>query len=360
MLRQRINGVKHKTDGLLSVADELSSYLQIQKELESTGENIGFRKSCIKDLLIRKIDVEPAIIHGLIKRSTLSCLAAPAKAYKSWHLIRLALCVSHGLDWLGHKCEKTKTLLVNTELLDGEFEERIQLVAKELGIVHIDYVHFSVIHTLGAKMGATNMFEALRKEIIDNQYKFVCFDSVYRLYGMVDGLEENSNDTMLKLAEPFEELAKTGKLAILIVTHTTKGDQTGKRAVELSSGGGWGRILRTMLGIRIVDEEQHRFVVDIVCSYYKQVHPIGIICDGPSLLVDNSYSKEELNPNCQYSNQEMLSQFTSTPESASIIYKRALGNLGIGRSAFYARLKSIPGISQPSPGLYCLADNQTK
>lgn len=358
LLAQRMASLRQNLSEEPNPAKQITEYVKLQKQVDALGSTCQLRKSNLTNFIVRNIKTEPAIIEDVIKRSTLNCLTGPSKAYKSWHLIRLALCVAHGLSWFGKACTKSKTLLINTELLDAEFEERIQLVARELGLEHIDTTHFVTIHTLGISSSATSLYEAIKTEIVVGNYGFVCFDSIYRLYGMIEGLEENSNDSMLKLCVPFEELAQDRKLAIVIVQHSSKGDQSGKRAIDVAAGGGMHRVVRAMITIRILDEDKNRFLIDITGSYYRKVSPICIICEGPTATVDTSYTREELSATCKYSNEELLACFTEKPENGAIIFKRAKEQVGISKDAFYTRLKSLkllPQIQEVAGGLFCLA-----
>lgn len=62
-----------------------------------------------RDLLTRDISCNPDIIAGVLKSDTTGMFIGASKSYKTWHLIRLGLCVAHGLPWFGSPIVRSGT-----------------------------------------------------------------------------------------------------------------------------------------------------------------------------------------------------------------------------------------------------------
>ncbi|MEJ7591109.1 MAG: AAA family ATPase [Planctomycetaceae bacterium] len=64
----------------------------------------------------------------------------------------------------------------------------------------------------------------------------VVLDAKYRFFA--DGMEENSNDDQTKFHNAVDWLARQLDCVIMLVHHSTKGNQTGKGVTDVGSGGG--------------------------------------------------------------------------------------------------------------------------
>jgi RecA-family ATPase len=73
----------------------------------------------------------------------------------------------------------------------------------------------------------------VRLRIINNNYKFVVIDSLYRTGWLT---EENSNDSTSKELGDLQGLAEETGAAIMLVDHTAKGGGKDKQVVDAARG----------------------------------------------------------------------------------------------------------------------------
>ena len=111
------NGSKAMRDRLIQLVEEgLMEGMDVEifcsqkpNELAETRFNFGLGElDDHRDLMVRDIQSNPDIIAGVLKSDTTGMFVGASKSYKTWHLIRLALCIAHGIDWFGCKTKKSK------------------------------------------------------------------------------------------------------------------------------------------------------------------------------------------------------------------------------------------------------------
>jgi len=101
--------------------------------------------------------------------------------------------------------------------------------------------------------------DAIENIVTRDKYELVILDSLYRLYG--PRTDENSNADMLRLLTRMEKMISNPNSAIIFSHHSPKGDQTGKRSIDVAAGGGaLGRFVATCITTRIVDEDAKRYI----------------------------------------------------------------------------------------------------
>ena len=97
--------------------------------------------------------------------------------------------------------------------------------------------------------------------IINNNYKFVVIDSLYRTGWLT---EENSNDSTSKELGDLQGLAEETGAAIMLVDHTAKGGGKDKQVVDAARGASAkAGFFDSMFFLR-PDKEEQRVVVDMV------------------------------------------------------------------------------------------------
>ena len=72
-------------------------------------------------------------------------------------------------------------------------------------------------------------------------YSLIVIDALYKI--IPEGRSENDNEAMGKLMNVLQNIADETGVPIVIVHHTTKGDQSNKSTLDLAAGAGsFGRI----------------------------------------------------------------------------------------------------------------------
>jgi len=287
-----------------------------------------------RDLLIRNIHTNPDIIAGVLKTDTTGMFIGPSKSYKTWHLIRLGLCVAHGLPWFGSATLKCKVLLVNPELIPNEFQLRVRSVARELNIEHLDNVNFKTISLHKRYLPPDELMDAIENIVTRDKYELVILDSLYRLYG--PRTDENSNADMLRLLTRMEKMISNPNSAIIFSHHSPKGDQSGKRSIDVAAGGGaLGRFVATCITTRIIEEEARRFSLEFTSRYHRRKDSVGLVMDGARAVLDDGFNQTELNGNNHYNNQAILNLLSQTKYTPSQLQKVVKEQTGMSKSTFY-------------------------
>ena len=301
-----------------------------------------------RDLLVRNITSNHDIIEGVLKSDTTGMFIGASKSYKTWHLIRLALCVSHGLPWFGNATRKCKVLLVNPELIGNEFQLRVQKVARELGITCFDHANFNSICLHKRYLAPDALMDAIENMVKRDKYDLVILDSLYRLYG--PRTDENSNADMLRLLTRMEKMISNPNSAIVFSHHSPKGDQSGKRSIDVAAGGGaLGRFVATCITTRIVEEKSKHYSLEFTSRYHRYKESIGLIMDGPKAILDNAFNASELNGNNKYNNLAILNMMSEKQYTASELQKAVNKTLGMSKSVFYERywqdIQKVAGVT---------------
>ena len=300
------------------------------------------------DLLVRNITSNHDIIEGVLKSDTTGMFIGASKSYKTWHLIRLGLCAAHGLPWFGNATRRCKVLIVNPELIANEFQLRVQKVARELGITHLDHTNFNSICLHKRYLAPDALMDAIENMVTRDKYDLVVLDSLYRLYG--PRTDENSNADMLRLLTRMEKMISNPNSAIIFSHHSPKGDQSGKRSIDVAAGGGaLGRFVATCITTRIVEEKTKRYSLEFTSRYHRYKESIGLVMDGPVANLDTAFNASELNGNNKYNNLAILNMLSEKEYTASELQKAVKETIGMSKSVFYDRywadIQKVDGVT---------------
>jgi hypothetical protein len=82
----------------------------------------------------------------------------------------------------------------------------------------------------------------------------IFFDPIYQLYE--GDWEENKNEDMAKLGKYLREISELSEISTVFAHHHSKGNQNGRRGIEMSSGGGTlGRFVAANLAISSIGQD---------------------------------------------------------------------------------------------------------
>jgi len=203
------------------------------KEFYEEGEPVVEQKrvSKIKSLSLPEYMEEgrfPAlvpIVEGILHQLELAILSATAKTGKSMLGANLAICVASGIDFLGKfKTTPTTVLLIQTEVSDGQFSERLRIMSSGLNIkdlphnLHISSQRFA----LDEKEGV----EDLRLKIIELGAKLIILDPFYTLHHK----DEDKARDMAPLLSDLREMSLAVGATCLLIHHQGKiGEKSDRR-----------------------------------------------------------------------------------------------------------------------------------
>lgn len=268
-------------DRIGRIADEI-------KQRAQAREPVGEFVQELAEILQRQQDPEPGpvalgqlieshpklheiVVDGFLRRGETENLIAPPKRGKSWLVMGLAFAVAQGRPWLGQVCRQGSVLIVDAELHPATIAHRMRTVAEALevdGDIGID-----VLSLRGENCDLPSL--AVKLESINpGTYELVILDALYRF--LPAGTSENDNAAMMAVYNHIDQIAKQLQTAVVIVHHTSKGNQADKGITDVGSGAGAiSRAADTHMTIRDHEEPGYQ-VLEAVTRSFPSPDPISI------------------------------------------------------------------------------------
>jgi RecA-family ATPase len=177
------------------------------------------------------------VIEGLLRRGEVGNFIASTKTGKSWFALMLLICIATGRDWLGRRVARGNVLLIDNELHRETIENRIAAVRFAMQIEQDEHKErFEYLSCRGDWISIQDLIEGIPAKHPPGSLNMIVIDAKYRLFG--NGLEENSNDDQTTFHNMIDKFAGVMNCPIVLVHHSTKGDQSGKAVTDIGSGGG--------------------------------------------------------------------------------------------------------------------------
>jgi RecA-family ATPase len=189
---------------------------------------------CVGDYLDNLPPLAPELIHGVLRRGHKLLVTGAANTGKSFCLIRLAIAVAEGGEWLGFKVEQGRVLYVNLELDRASCLHRIYDVYEALGKPRVKHKNIDAWQLRGYARSMTDLTPRLIRRAAKLKYDLVIIDPIYKV---LDG-DENTAVDMAKFCNQFDKVALHLGAAVAYVHHHSKGAQGSKNAADRSSGSG--------------------------------------------------------------------------------------------------------------------------
>jgi hypothetical protein len=205
-----------------------------------------------EDLRDEYREMRPVVIDGLLRCGETMNLVSATKKNKSWLLISLALSIAAGRPWLGRfKTTAGRVLLIDNELHEETYSDRLYRVANEMGIDWDEVAPKVTVINFRGRLVETEQDPRTgkaRKRYLDimrlrkklhaayrpTEFSFVGIDALYRFFPL--GTSENDNGAIARVYNELDGLARGLHCGIACVHHSTKGDQSGKAVVDVGSG----------------------------------------------------------------------------------------------------------------------------
>lgn len=222
--------------------------------------------------------LRPVVIEGILRQGETANLIAASKTGKSFLAVGLAWSIATGRPWLGHNVEQGKVLILDNELHPETLAHRLEDVARAM---QIDFEHHNDdVEVLNLRSMGIDLMSLRHKVAIEpGRYRLVVIDALYRFIPL--GVSENDNAQMMRLYNTLDELAHAWQSAIVVVHHSSKGDQSGKSITDIGSGAGAiSRAADTHLTIRPHDEDGLA-VLECVCRSFKSPDPTSLKYEYP-------------------------------------------------------------------------------
>lgn len=180
-------------------------------------------------------DMRPVVIADLLREGeTMNVVAAP-KVGKSWLVHELAVAVVSGRDWLGKTTTRGRVLLIDGELHRETLARRLQTTQTTLGVSDSDMAALQVWSVRGQRLTIDEIAAELQ-DVPTGEYRLIVVDALYRFLPL-DG-EENANETMTRVYNTLDGIAKRSGASVAVVHHATKGNQSDKAVTDVGAGAG--------------------------------------------------------------------------------------------------------------------------
>jgi RecA-family ATPase len=208
--------------------------------------------------------LRPWVIDSLLRRGEVMNLIAVPKIGKSLLSLGLATALSKGTQWLGFSTIPGKTLIIDNELHAETFSDRLRSVVKATG-GDLDRIDAKFLR--GQKIDINGLSAQLSRHVKKGEFDLIILDALYRF--LPPGVSESDNNGMMTVYNTVDEIAAATGAAIMLVHHTSKGDQSGKAVTDVGSGAGViSRATDTHLVLRQHARESYA-VVDVATRSFK-------------------------------------------------------------------------------------------
>ena len=231
-----------------------------------------------KELIETFRNMKEPLIEGLLRKEEVMNIVAAPKTGKSWLVLQLAIALATGGEWLGRECTKSKVLLVDNELHPETETSRLKHVAKAMGVPLDALERLDFLLQRGGTKDLLSLERQLRA-INDaaKHYEVIIIDALYK--ALPKDVDENSNGQITGIYNQVEKIAREQEAAVILVHHTSKGNQANKSVTDVGSGAGaQSRAPDTHLALRPTNEDN---VISVSCCVrsFRPVEPFCIIRD---------------------------------------------------------------------------------
>jgi len=252
-----VNGLFAEYSRMLDAARELESQaIALAAELRAKGIDLSAYAAMAKgldianaaDLMADNPSQREVLIDGLLRAGeTMNVIASP-KMGKSWLVLGLAVAVSNGQEWLGHRTRQSRVLIIDNELHRETLSFRLKRVSDEMGLP-ADQIDILSLRGQSMDIAMLNEMTKAGKGIPIKRYGLVILDALYRMFPAKTN--ENENGAMTAIYNAADSIASVTKASVVIVHHSSKGDQSQKGVTDVGSGAGAiARAADTHLAIR--------------------------------------------------------------------------------------------------------------
>ena len=170
------------------------------------------------------------VVRGLLHRKTKAILCGSSKVGKTNILLDCCLSVASGLPFFGWDTVGGRVLLINLELDEAFFQQRVRAIQQRKGIASVE--NLEVWNLRGVEVTSGMLLGNLRT-LEDAQYSLIVIDPVYKL---MTGRSEASGSNISRLGQDISNLINLTGAAVLYGHHSCKGNQTKKRAIDRLGG----------------------------------------------------------------------------------------------------------------------------
>lgn len=245
----------------------------------------------IDDLLREFPSLRPSVVHGLLRQGEVMNIVAAPKTGKSWFAHDLAVRVSQGKPWFHWLTTECKVLIIDGELHPETLSYRLGRVREWSNLGKGVPLDIDVC-TLRGRRTAIDGIREMLMPVKAGTYGLIVLDALYRFMPL-NG-EENSNETMTAIYNALDATAEHTGAAIVVVHHSSKGNQADKAVTDVGAGAGaQSRAADTHLILR-QHEQEGAVVLDAVTRSFTPVKPFVISLDQNGWKVESNLDPTKL------------------------------------------------------------------
>lgn len=230
--------------------------------------------------MVRQFEhLRPVVIDGLLRETEVCNVIAAPKVGKSYLVGSMGLSIASGRPWLGMDVAEGEVLFLDNELHPELTTSRLRAIARGMEIDERTLDDRVQVLSLRGRNVDIHTLGQFFDDITQGRFKLVVIDALYRL--LPSGTSENDNAAMTSLYNRFDEFAAKLGSAIVLVHHSSKGDQSTKGITDVGSGAGSiSRAADTHVAIR-PHEQDGLAVLEAVTRSFRQPSPLSIRWEYP-------------------------------------------------------------------------------
>ena len=186
------------------------------------------------DIAAKELPPLVQIVEGIVCEQSKLVICSGAKAFKTWLTITMALCIAHGIPFLGRPTTRRRILYCNLELKPSTFHRRVQAIAKALEIT-VDKSWFHHLPLRGRMAGLTlpKIVDRIINVSAHVQAGVIVVDPLFKLN--IAGEENSTRDQTLFFLE-LDRLTTEAKCTAILNDHSGKGNQSDKDPLDVIRG----------------------------------------------------------------------------------------------------------------------------
>lgn len=225
----------------------------------------------------------PQLIKGVLHQGCKMIVGGASKSRKSWTLIDMTLSVSTGGLWWGFTTQRGRVLYINFELPEFAFQHRLAAIAAAKGIT--DFSGCDLWNLRGYATDFSVLIPKILSRIKECHYALIVLDPIYKGLGKRD---ENKAGDIASLCNEIEQLAVQSGAAVVFGAHYSKGNQSGKDAIDRIGGSGVFARDPDVILTMTPHEEKDAYVVDFTLRALPQVDPFVVRWQGVQFHRDDA------------------------------------------------------------------------
>ena len=176
----------------------------------------------------------PELVKGMLHQGSKLIIGGTSKGRKTFSLMDLGISVATGSEWWGCETTKGKVCYINFEIQRPFFARRYADICKGKGVVPESGM-FQCWTLRGLVDGIEKMAEDITKRLLEQDFRLIIFDPIYKALGNRD---ENKAGDVASMLNELEAIAVKTGAAIAFGAHYSKGNQAGKDSMDRIGGSG--------------------------------------------------------------------------------------------------------------------------